>query len=103
MRRALIGAAMIYSIAVVALGLLWTIGPDHAWWLALSNVFALYLFAPLLLLAPAALLLRSRWLRAAVMLVLGAFLALFGPRLIPPRGGPARGGAQTRQELNQMD
>jgi vancomycin resistance protein VanJ len=101
-RGLLIGAAMLYCIAVVVLGLLWTIGPDRAWWLALSNVFALYLFAPLLLLAPAGLLLRSPWLRAAALLALAAFLALFGPRLIPPLGRPAEGAHLRVMTINQL-
>jgi endonuclease/exonuclease/phosphatase (EEP) superfamily protein YafD len=100
--RLLIGTAMLYCIAVVALGLLWAIHPDGIWWLALSNVFALYLFAPLLLIAPAALLLRSRWLRGAALIALVAFLALFGQQLIPPLRRPAEGARLRVMTINQL-
>jgi hypothetical protein len=101
-RRLLIGATLIYCLGVVILMILWTTYIRQAWWVALSNVFALYLFAPLLLFVPAALLVRSRWLRGAVLLSLAVFLALFGARLIPP---PARqeGGTTLRvMTLNQL-
>lgn len=101
-RWLLVATAMLYCIAVVALGLLWTIHPDGRWWLALSNVFALYLFAPLLLIVPAALLLRSRWLRGAALIGLVAFLALFGQRLVPPLGRPAKGAHLRVMTINQL-
>jgi endonuclease/exonuclease/phosphatase (EEP) superfamily protein YafD len=101
-RGLLIGTAVLYCIVVVALGLIWTFGPDGIWWLELSNIFALFLFAPLLLLAPAALLLRSGWLRGATSLTLAAFLALFGSRLVPPFGQPAQGLRLRVMTLNQL-
>jgi vancomycin resistance protein VanJ len=92
---------MIYCVIVVALVLIWTIGPGGIWWLELLNIFALFLFAPLLLLAPVALLLRSSWMRGAVLFALAAFLALFGPQLIPPLSRPT-GGARLRvMTINQ--
>jgi vancomycin resistance protein VanJ len=101
-RGLLIGTAVLYCVVVVALGLIWTFGPDGIWWLELSNIFALFLFAPLLLLAPAALLLRSGWLRGATLLTLAAFLALFGSRLAPPFGQPAQGSRLRVMTLNQF-
>src|SRR5262245_33281586 len=101
-RGLLIGAAMLYCIAIVTLVALWAIGPERVWWLALSNVFALYLFAPLPFLALAALLLRSRWLHSAVLLVLAAFLALFGPQLIPPLGQASDGPRLRVMTINQL-
>jgi endonuclease/exonuclease/phosphatase (EEP) superfamily protein YafD len=98
----LIGAALIYCIVVVALGLLWTLRVHEIWWLELSRIFALFLFAPLLLLAPAALLIRSRWLRAATALATLAFLAMFGARLLPPFGQPLAGARLRVLTINQL-
>jgi endonuclease/exonuclease/phosphatase (EEP) superfamily protein YafD len=101
-RGLLIGAALLYCVSIVALWLLWATQAERIWWLALSNVFALFLFVPLLLLAPAALLVRSRWLRGAAALSLVVFLALFGARLVPRLGLPADGAALRVMTLNQM-
>ena len=101
-RGLLIGAALLYCVAVIALVLLWSLDPDRIWWLALSNVFALYLFVPLLLIAPAALLLRSRWLRGAACIMLVAFLALFGQRLIPPLERPTDAARLRVMTINQL-
>ena len=101
-RRLLIGLASIYCIGVVAMAILWAVRPQPVWWLALTNVFALYLFTPLLFLAPAALLLRSRWLRASVVVALVTFLALFGARLAPPTGRPGPGVPLRVVTLNQL-
>jgi endonuclease/exonuclease/phosphatase (EEP) superfamily protein YafD len=100
-RGLLVGGATLYCIAIVTLSLLWTIAPDNIWWLELSNIFALFLFAPLLPLAPIALLLRSGWLRAAVLFTLAAFMALFGARLIPPLGRPDEGARLRVMTINQ--
>jgi endonuclease/exonuclease/phosphatase (EEP) superfamily protein YafD len=101
-RSLLIGAALLYCIGVIALALLWTFHLEEAWWLALSNIFALYFFVPLLLMLPAALVVRSRWLRAAAALALAAFLALFGMRLVPPFGQKAEGTQLRVMTINQM-
>ncbi len=50
--RLLVGLTWIYCIGLVVLALLWLAGIQGIWWLDLVNVFALCLFAPLLLLAP---------------------------------------------------
>jgi endonuclease/exonuclease/phosphatase (EEP) superfamily protein YafD len=101
-RGLLIGAALLYCIGITALGLLWTFHLEGVWWLALSNIFALYLFLPLLLMLPAAVVVLSRWLRAAAALALAAFLALFGMRLVPPFGQKAEGTQLRVMTINQM-
>ncbi|NJO84429.1 MAG: hypothetical protein HC828_17745 [Blastochloris sp.] len=83
-RRLLVGAAILYSIGIVALTVLWAIQPHRSWWLALSNIFAVYLFVPLVMFVPLAWLVRSIGLRVAVGTVLAVFLALFGARFVPP-------------------
>ena len=102
-RGLLIGAASLYCIILVALGVLWTIQPQRTWWLAFSNIFALYLFAPLLVLAPAALGSGSRWLRGAVALSAAAFVVLFGARFIPPLGQPPEGTRLRVMTINQLN
>jgi vancomycin resistance protein VanJ len=101
-RGIFIGAALIYCIVVVALGLFWSVRIQEAWWVELSRIFAIFLFAPLLLLAPAALLIRSRWLRAATALATLVFLAMFGARLLPPLGQPANGARLRVLTINQL-
>ncbi len=86
---------LLYSITIAVLSAVWTLNLYQRWWLTLANMFALLFFTPLLLLIPAALLVRSWWLRAAAVIALTAFLALFGARLLPP-ATPARGGAPLR-------
>jgi endonuclease/exonuclease/phosphatase (EEP) superfamily protein YafD len=83
-RRLLVVAAMLYCAGLLVLALLWTIGVQGVWWLDLANVFALCLFAPLALLAPAALLSRRWALRSVVLVACAACLGLFGPQMIPP-------------------
>ena len=82
--RLLVDLTWIYCVGIVILALLWLAGIQGIWWLDLANVFALCLFAPLLLLAPIAWLLPTRRLRGAAILAVVAFFGLFGPRLIPP-------------------
>lgn len=92
---ALLGGASLYCLAITALAALWALAPEARWWVAMTNIFALYLFAPLLVLAPLALVLPSGWLRAATAVPLAIFLASFGPWLVPrgaeqPAGTPLR-------------
>jgi vancomycin resistance protein VanJ len=94
-RQLLIATMLLYSIALVALTVVWTLNLYQRWWLTLASMFAILLFLPLLLLIPAALLIRSWGLRAAAAITLAAFLALFGSRLLPP-ATPASGGAALR-------
>jgi hypothetical protein len=66
--RLLVGLTWIYCVVIVVLALLWLAGIQGIWWLDLANVFALCLFAPLLLLAPIAWLIPARRLRGAAIL-----------------------------------
>jgi len=90
-RRLLIGATLLYCIVIVVLAWLWAAHGSETWWLALSNVFAAPLFAPLLLLIPAAIVVRSWWMRAATAVPLAVFVALFGTRFLPPPAPQAAG------------
>jgi endonuclease/exonuclease/phosphatase (EEP) superfamily protein YafD len=90
-RRLLVGATSIYCVGLIVLALLWAIGIRGIWWVDLTNIFALHLFAPFLLLGPLAMLVPSRWLRRAIVVAGIVFLALFGNRLVPPPEKQARG------------
>jgi len=85
-------ATMLYCAGLLVLAVLWAIGIQGVWWLDLANVFALFLFAPLVFLAPAAFLSRRRGLQGSVVIACAACLGLFGPQMIPPavqaHGGP---------------
>src|SRR5262249_41609136 len=89
----IIGGNVIYWLGVLGLAALWATAAPQPWWLAISNVFALLLFAPLLVCIPAALIIRSWWMRGPVAAALVLFLALFGahflPRATPPSSGTA--------------
>jgi endonuclease/exonuclease/phosphatase (EEP) superfamily protein YafD len=89
-RRLIVGATLLYCIALIVLLLIWGSGTQGSW-VELSRIFALYLFTPLLLLVPAAILIRSRELRAGAAIALVIFLSLFGTRLIPPLGAQPGG------------
>jgi endonuclease/exonuclease/phosphatase (EEP) superfamily protein YafD len=91
MGRLLVGAIWIYCVGIIALAIAWAAGDQGIWWLNLANVFALYLFAPLLVLAPVSWLMPARRLRAATALAIAAFIGLFGVRLIPPSAPPTGG------------
>jgi vancomycin resistance protein VanJ len=82
--RLLLNLVRLYCIGIVALALLWLAGVHGIWWLDLANVFALCLFAPLVLLVPLAWLIPEWRLRGSAVLVVVAFFGLFGARFIPP-------------------
>jgi vancomycin resistance protein VanJ len=88
-RGLLVALAMTYAALVVALTVAWALTGERIWWLALGNVFAVFVFVPLLALVPLAAAIRSRWLRGAVAVPLAIFLATFGPRLLPSLAAPA--------------
>lgn len=73
----------LYTIGMLALSVIWKIAPERTWWLALSNVFAPFFFTPLLLIAPLALLLRSRALGVMTAVLALLFGIQFGQRLLP--------------------
>ncbi len=83
LRRLFIGVTLVYAVGMAGLALLWNGEFPEVWWLELPNIFAPYLFVPLLLLVPAALLIRSRWFRGAVFCLSVIFGLLFVPTWIP--------------------
>lgn len=91
LRRLLVGIAVLYGAALTILSGLWAAGVTQIWWLALSNIFALGLFAPLALILPAALAWRSYWLRGAALVSLVVFLVQFGAQIFPPVVQPEEG------------
>jgi endonuclease/exonuclease/phosphatase (EEP) superfamily protein YafD len=101
-RWLLIGATLIYCLGLLILAALWASAGPRPWWLEIANVFALLLFAPLLLFIPAALAIRSWWMRGAVVVALALFLALFGPRFLPRSAPPASGTAIRVMTFNQL-
>src|SRR4051812_36309567 len=103
MRWLLIGGTLIYCIGLFALAALWASAGPRPWWLELANVFALLLFAPLLLCMLAALAIRSWWMRGAVAAALVLFFALFGARFLPRSASPSSGGTVIRvMTFNQL-
>ena len=94
-RQLLIGLILLYSLGMAILTIVVAMRLHQSWWLTLANMFMLLLFVPLLLCIPAALFIGSGWLRAAVTIVVVAFVALFGGQLIPP-AAPAPGGTPLR-------
>ncbi len=101
-RWLLIGATLIYCIGLLTLAALWAATAPQPWWLAIANVFALLLFAPLLLCIPAALFVRSWWMRGAVAAALVLFLALFGTHFLPRSVPPSSGAAIRVMTFNQL-
>jgi vancomycin resistance protein VanJ len=87
-RRLAIISATLYCLALLVLAAAWSLAPGAHWSVAFSNIFAAAFFFPLVLLLPAALLVRSRWMSVATGLTFLLFLALFGARFVP-RGKPA--------------
>ena len=75
--------ALLYGVGLAGLALLWMTGDEGAWWVRLSNIFAIYLFAPLPLVLLGALTIRSRILRVASGVLLVVFLLEFGGRILP--------------------
>jgi vancomycin resistance protein VanJ len=97
-----LGGATAYCLAIVGLAILWATAPEARWWIAVTNIFAALLFAPLLVLLPAALLLPSWWLRGVVAMPLAIFLASFGALLVPPAPAPAEGTPLRVVTFNQL-
>jgi endonuclease/exonuclease/phosphatase (EEP) superfamily protein YafD len=77
-----------YCMLLLMLVMLWTLFPEDTGVLALTNIFAPYLFAPLAILLPLALLLRSRvllWPGVSLFVLAGA---LFVPSMLPSASRP---------------
>ena len=81
-----IASAFVFAYTALLVG--WVIAHkligDGFWLLALINSFAVYLFAPLPLVALVTILVRRRELWGALLIVVSLFVALFGSALLPP-------------------
>jgi vancomycin resistance protein VanJ len=78
------GCVVLYACVVVALVLLRALPLEYKV-IHIFFVFLLYVFLPLLLLVPLALMWRSLVVRLAVGLVVALFLFVFGWRFLPPQ------------------
>lgn len=85
MQSLVIGGVACYTLTLAVLMLLWTVAPRWTWWIEVSNIFAVYLVAPLVLLLPILLWLRSWKLGAAIVVLLLVFILVSGQRLFPAR------------------
>jgi len=83
-RRVMLCLALLYAAFVVGWYVAHRWVGDGFWLLALINGFAVYLFAPLPLLALLAVLARHRAAQAALLLVAWLFCGLFSRDLMPP-------------------
>jgi vancomycin resistance protein VanJ len=102
MARVIVGAAVLYCGLMLSLGVLSLLPIAQPWWLSFLNVFKLFWYVPLIVLLPAALLIRSRVLRFVVALMLAVFLVQFGARLVPPEPQVASGKVLRVMTLNQL-
>ena len=82
-RWLVVGTSVVYSVVLLILALLWSHADSQPWWLALSDIFAPYLFIPLVLLIPLALIVRSSWLRLSVVAATLVFIVAVGAYLLP--------------------
>jgi vancomycin resistance protein VanJ len=95
--------AILYCMGIVVLAGLWSFAPGAHWSIAFSNIFAALFFLPLLLLVPATLLMRTRWMYIVTALPLVVFLSLFGARFVPSLGTTVDGGTRLRAvTFNQL-
>lgn len=78
------GAIWLYCAGLALLTALWSLQANATWWIRLSDVLALYLFVPLLVLAPAALFVRRHGVQWPLLLAVTLFVVSFGGSLIPP-------------------
>lgn len=86
-KRVCIGTIWLYSITVV---LWWGVHSwlgDSIWWLALLNIFAPYLFLPLVLFLPICLFCRSRLCWVGILPAI-IFIGLYGHLFLPDRPTP---------------
>lgn len=102
LKPSLIGWLYVGMIVAWLLGRL--LGLSQRWWFDLLNYPALYLFTPLIILLPLALLSRWRRLAIALLVPLGAFVWLFGGTFVPrPQEPPAPGSQQIKAlTLNKL-
>ncbi len=81
----LAGWIWFYLLVITGLTVLWLLLPQLGAQLGLLNIFAAYLFAPLLLVLPLALWLRSRAMLVATAALALAWGVLFVPGMLPDR------------------
>jgi vancomycin resistance protein VanJ len=94
--------AILYCIGIIVLDRLWTLAPGAHWSITFSNIFAALFFLPLLMLVPAALLMRSRWTYVVTALPLIVFLSLFGGHFVPRVGTAVAGDTLRVVTFNQL-
>lgn len=92
-RRVVAVGATLLALLHLAVLLGWvavhTLLGDSRWWSFLLNTFALYLFVPLAVTIPLAILLRRFLLDACVVASTALFLATYGGLFVPPALRPA--------------
>src|SRR5689334_21533747 len=93
-RKALIGLLSCYPVLVLGLTALHLLAPQRTGILALSQIFALYLFVPLLGVLPFALLRGAGPLRVLLVLCALVYGARYAPRLVPTAAAVPPGTAQ---------
>ena len=91
MKRVFVALLVIYPLALLALSLVNVFEPKRTGLLALSEIFAPYLFLPLLLLAPFMLMRGTALLRVLLLACVLVFCVRFPPRLVSaaPQNDPA--------------
>lgn len=100
-RRAARNLTILYPFAVLALSAINAVAPQRGGALALTQVFAPYLFAPLPLLLPLAWGRTQRAMQAALLLCTVVFAARFGSTLISlPTAAPANAPRLTAMTWN---
>ena len=93
-RKALIGLLSCYPVLVLGLTALHLLAPQRTGILALSQIFALYLFVPLLGVLPFALLRGAGPLRVLLVLCALVYGARYAPRLVPTAAAAPPGAVQ---------
>jgi len=104
--RALALCAALLALAHAAVLLGWVaihaLLGDGRWWSFLLNTFALYLFIPLVVTVPLAIVVRGYLLRASALFGLALFLVLYGRLFIPPALRPAAPAPSNAPRLTAM-
>lgn len=88
-RRLLNAVAVDYALFLIGLSIIHLIWPQRAGVLAVTQIFAPYLFAPLLVLAPLAWRRAPRLLPVAILICAGLFVLRFPPHLNAAALSPA--------------
>lgn len=78
-QKMLIGAAMPYPLLLLTLSLIHVVFPQRSGIIAITQVFAPYLFVPLILLVPLLFLRKALWLRRTLLVCVIVFFLRFMP------------------------